>query len=107
MTVDLSGLVRGLEWRSGGKGWHRADGIGCEYWIEDGEETDGPNADHAARVLAAIDTALIEELVGFARQVASYDPNKDHNYSRNDLIACEAVGIAESLLAKLKGGKDE
>lgn len=59
------------------------------------------NKHHAARVLDVLDADALREFVGFVRQVASYGPDKDHNDNRNDLIACEAVGIAEAILAKL------
>ena len=88
MTVDLTRLVKPLVWEPiendpSGYCWKAKKPFGSAYyihmradglysWLAGDSEDYGPleaaqaaaNADHAARVLASIDTALIEELVG-------------------------------------------
>jgi hypothetical protein len=100
MTVDLTRLVKPLEWVDLGEGyphkWEDASGVYRVYdfgknWSQDrysltslygmigrlGQFPDlaaaqaAANADYAARVLASIDTALVKELVEAAARVAA------------------------------------
>lgn len=71
------------------------------------------NADHAARVLASLDTALIEELVGALDNLIDAVTAEDRFGDRSLTITgstaalkwlIEAQDEASAILAKLKGG---
>jgi hypothetical protein len=127
MTVDLTRLVKPLEWVNLGGGyphkWEDASGIYRVYdsgknWSQDrysptslygvigrlGQFPDlesaqaAANADNAARVLAAIDTALIEELV------EACDQTLDAFCVLEDGAQIAAVDALNAALAKMSGG---
>jgi hypothetical protein len=127
MTVDLTQLVKPLEWvenpDAGEGGWlggtasstlvYHAMGDGWSYhrgmFWRDASTLEAAqaaaNADHAARVLAALNTALIEELVGALdkargqlRIIAGMD------LMGASAVAWNAAREADATLAKLKGG---
>jgi len=141
MTVDLSGLVKPLQFAT----WENAgavdrDGlyhdmralsrVGCYFLLRDpitsnwvarlnGHDV-GPwgsveaaqaaaNADHAARVLAALDTALIEELVGaleYGERMCRLDLHRQIDKESDDFSQAvwDTWQRIDTAIAKLKGG---
>jgi hypothetical protein len=117
MAVDLSRLVKPLEWGYAGVAQTDFNGMSfMAYCVEDAAPpffvACGPsgqlgrkhpdlaaaqaaaNADHAARVLASLNTAMIEELVGAL----------DHEVKRSRRhLAASTLAT----LAKLKGTQDD
>ncbi|MCU0801595.1 MAG: hypothetical protein MUD11_07440 [Rhodobacteraceae bacterium] len=101
MTVDLSRLVKPMVWEKHPSaniwrcnvphGEYKVFAIGGFSWDYDSATSlddhtskavesvecaiAAANADHAARVLASLDTALIEELVGAAETLLRYIPD--------------------------------
>jgi hypothetical protein len=123
MTVDLTRLVRPLEWRELRDGNHRKgecfstrspvsfspisvhkkhDGwwlnVDCRTYPDLDAAQAAANADNAARVLAAIDTALIAELVEALESIAtkSYYAKGPGNTAQT---------VATAAIRKLNGDK--
>jgi len=139
MTVDMSGLVRPLTLEPGDEPgevkagsydiWLEFDRYQVYFWsvvcgdphptIEDAIAF--VDQHHASRVLATLNTALIEELVGALEQIESDAATHQQFYDRNGpqwtspqgneyedtssfLSVCNAIAdIARATLAKLKG----
>jgi hypothetical protein len=118
MTIDLTRLVKPLEWRELRDGNHRKgecfstrspvsfspisvhkkhDGwwlnVDCKTYPDLESAQAAANADNAARVLASIDTALIAELVDAAKHACEWARE-----NRAEFVAPEEV------LAKMKEG---